>query len=210
MPIAEYRPPKGTSFARDMVRAPVALMERVIAMREPIVRARSSGFTFWVVCDGELARSVLQTDESSFVRPFAANHLFRVVSGANLFTTRDAEWAWRRSALHPGFQRDPMRDALPIIADAIDVELNRWPCDQRMHIQPLTMRIALASAARAMFGAQLTDEDIDTELASIDTVANWVMNRMGSLRSLPLIVPTRTNREMRARAVETSQHDLLG
>ena len=177
---------------------PLALLERMLAVGEPVLRSRVGPFVQLAVFDAELARHVLAAKAAQYPRPFIVNRIFRDVSGTNLFTTSRDAWAWRRKALQPSFQRGPIDDLAPAVERFISAEIAQLPAGRLADAQAWLASVTISVAATALFSRTLAT----TERQQLDgwfrDIANWTGNTVRTTVPTPKFVPTAANRRVKA------------
>src|SRR5262245_33975038 len=134
------------------------------------------------------------------------NRLLARVMGLSVLTAESADDAWleRRRIV----QRELGRESLPHAAGVVATEGRRliadWqtlggkPTDLERDMQRLTLNVIV----RVMFGAQVTESELEEARAAIDVAMEYVQTRWLGLMDIPLWVPTPLNRRFK-RALAT-------
>jgi len=184
-------------LGRELLRDPMQVMTDISKSPTPVVKSRAGLIPIFFVTDPALAIQVLQTDVDTFRRNPLLNHIFKTLSGDNLFTTSGEAWAWRRRAISPAFRSGPLTQTIGPIVGAIDAEIAGWPRSEPVDVQPLTMNMALAAAAGALFGAHLSPDRMSVVRDAMDSAVGWINHRLEHPLAGPAFLPTNTNRSMR-------------
>jgi cytochrome P450 len=177
---------------------PLALLDRMLAVGEPVLRSRIGPLVQLAVFDADLVRHVLSANANDYPRPFVVNRIFRDVSGTNLFTTTRGAWAWRRKALQPSFQRGPIEQLTQSVERFVSAEVAQLPAGRLADAQAWMASLTVSVAATALFSRSLTAP----ERAQLDgwfrDIATWTGNAVRTTVPVPKFVPTAANRKLKA------------
>ena len=165
----------------------------------PVVPLRMGPVKTWVVTDAGAARTMLVTDDASWMRPPATVAPIRVGVGENLFTQSNKKWALLQPHVAPAFRKKALEARLAEMRTLIDEEVCAIPLDQTTDLDLAMGRIALILAAWVLLGERL-DRGRAEEIASHQReVVRWVGDRLGQLSGF---IPV----AMSARAQVMKQH----
>jgi cytochrome P450 len=126
--------------------------------------------------------------------------------GKGLLTTHGEAWRTQRRLIQKGFDRKQLEALSAIMQDSLndslrsfDKQIGAGPVD----IYPQLMKMTFAMVARSLFGARLTDEDIELISDTICTVQEFIVRQTLEPYLNPWFAVSgelRRHEEMRARA----------
>jgi cytochrome P450 len=147
----------------------------------PLVALRLGPVKAWVVTDPDIARTMLVTESSSWMRPPASTVPIRMGVGENLFTQSDKAWAELQPSVAPAFRKKAIDPRLAEIDALIDDEVQQIPRDTTIDLELAMGRVALCVAAWVLLGERL-DSDRAEEIAHHQReVVRWVGERLGQM-----------------------------
>ena len=174
----------------------------------PVVALRMGPVKMWVITDAEVARRMLVTDASSWMRPPATVAPIRVGVGENLFTQSDKNWERVQPFVAPAFRRKALEARLAGIDSLIDDEVRSIPFDTTVDLELVTGRIALSLAAWVLLGERLDSTRADEIAHNQREVVRWVGERLGQLTGfIPIALGGRAKVMKRHRAVLNAYAD---
>jgi len=188
-----YRPSRPLGIFAEFGSDPIGLLDRLVEVDAPVVRAGGGVLPVWVVQRADAAVDVLQRDAASYRRPPTVNWIFRAVSGTNVFTSSGQEWQRRRRIIWPRLTQGAIDDAFDRMHRPIEAAFRNLGSGT-IPIQALGDRVAMAAIAAALFGDDATGRTIGDALSSSAPMADWLMSRLHQPLLGPPIVPTPSNR----------------
>jgi cytochrome P450 len=163
----------------------------------PVVALRMGPLYVWIVTDAEVARTVLVSDGSTWIRPPATLAPIRVGVGENLFTQSDKNWAKVQPLVAPAFRRKVLEPRLATIDAVIEDEAQAIPLDADIDLERVMARIALRLAAWVLLGEELDRARADELAQHQRAVVGWVGARLGQLTGFLPFAPGAAGREMK-------------
>jgi cytochrome P450 len=147
----------------------------------PVVALRLGPVKTFVVTDADAARTMLVTDDASWMRPPATVAPIRIGVGENLFTQSDEAWALLQPQVAPAFRRKALDARLAGMDELIGEEVRAIPLDTPIDLELTTSRIALILAAWVLLGERLDRARAEEISAHQREVVRWVGERLGEL-----------------------------
>jgi cytochrome P450 len=174
----------------------------------PVVALRMGPVKTWVITDAEVARRMLVTDASSWMRPPATVAPLRVGVGENLFTQSDKNWERVQPFVAPAFRRKALEPRLAGIDSLIADEVGSIPFDTTIDLELVTGRIALSLAAWVLLGERLDSTRAEEIAHNQREVVRWVGERLGQLTGfIPIALGGRAKVMKRHRAALNAYAD---
>jgi cytochrome P450 len=167
------------------------------AAQGPLVALRMGPIKLWVITDPELARTVLVSEGSSWMRPPATLTPIRLAVGENLFTQSDKNWAKVQPFVAPAFRRKALEPRLAELDALIDDEARAIPLDTDVDLEQAMGRIALRLAAWVLLGEDLDRARADELSRHQRAVVGWVGARLGQLTGFLPFAPGAAGKEMK-------------
>lgn len=159
------------------------------------------GFThLYQVNHPDGAQYVLQTNHKNYSRNSFGNHLIKLVTGLNLFTSDGDYWLNQRRLMQPAFHRRNYDHFGKIMTDAALRIIERWQPAVRegtyLDIHKEMMRLTMEVVGQALFSVDLSGDSSVLGKAFI-TSTGYVQFRFNTPLYPPLAIPTRANREVK-------------
>lgn len=201
-PVPEASGPWPFGKAFELARAPHLVPAELGWHHGGLARFRLLRHPFLAVTDPAIARHILQHD--SYRRSYHYT-TYQAVLGLGLFSTDGEHWARRRRMVLPAFRRERMPRFAPVMRDCVLAMLERWDeeCRQGRPVNAAleTQRVTLAVIGRALLSATVDTRAADRFAQAVQEAMILVRRRNTSALRLPLWIPTRTNRKLRATRV---------
>ncbi len=161
-----------------------------------VVTYRVLGQPAYQFASPDFAHEVLVAKAKSLAKPKNQKRAFGRIIGNNLFTSDGATWFGRRRLLGPLFQPQVIDRYREIV---IRQASHGWGqvSGEEVNLSETASRIALLSAAEALFGATVHDH-ADRFLEVVTQLQGAVSRQILSPVLLPLWIPTRDNRTVRS------------
>lgn len=152
----------------EMVNERVGFIEHVAREQLPLVRAKAMLGEVLVVCDPELARTVLADEAQAYEKTNLTKFCGAPLGGEGLFLSEGALWKRQRKLVAPLFHQqfleryaDEMcaciRDATGALRDGMEVSVPSMMTDVTMQIAMLTLFGTSVSGETRELGAAITD-----------------------------------------------------
>jgi cytochrome P450 len=151
----------------------------------------------WIITDPEIAREMLVTDSTNWIRPSTARTPICLGVGENLFTQSEKAWAVTQPALSPAFRKRSLEPRLAQMTALIDRELATVSSGSSVDVVALTGRMAMSIASTVLFGFDLPPERSALIAKHQYDLVTWVGNRIGSLLASVPFSFSSSAREMR-------------
>lgn len=168
----------------------------------PVTALRMGPLKAFIVSDPVVAKTMLVTDDASWVRPPALVVPMRVAVGENLFTQRDRAWARLQPALAPAFRKSALAQRLGSLNALIDEHVQALPLNTTVDLDLATAQIALVVAAWVLLGEHL-DRTRAAELTHHQReVVRWLGPQVGKPSAIvPMALGARGRAMKQHRAV---------
>jgi cytochrome P450 len=168
----------------------------------PLVAMRMGPVRVWVVTDSAAARTMLQSDSESWIRPPALVVPIRVGVGENLFTQSEKAWAELQPAVAPAFRRRALDERLASIDALVADEVSALPLDHEVDLELAMGRIALILAAWVLLGERLDSARAESFARHQREVVAWVGVKLGKLSGILPFASGARGRAMRRERAE--------
>jgi cytochrome P450 len=133
-----------------------------------------------VTIDPAVIQHVLKTNAENYQKSEIQVRRMGHFLGKGLLTTHGEPWRTQRRLIQKGFDRKQldalssiMQDSLAESLQDFDEQIRSGPVD----IYPQLMKMTFAMVARSLFGARLTNEDIDLVSHTICTVQEFIVRQ---------------------------------
>lgn len=178
-------------------RDPLGLYQRAWREHGDIVRLRAlPGVHFYLLAHPEYVEHVLATNHKNYRKPDSFNKSAGLLAGTGLLTDEGPSWLRRRKLVQPAFARQRLAALDGPVVRATEAMLGRWDRDQEVQaldILPEMMKLSLAVAGGALFGADISGEADEVGRAYREAFAH-ISYRMNHPFSAPTWLPTSRNR----------------
>lgn len=164
----------------------------------------------YFISDPDHVRHVLVANARNYDKQTMQYRGLSVLTGEGLLTADPPLWRERRAVVQPAFHHEAVAGMRTDVEAAVDSALARWKFLEVIDVEAEMMQLALDIVGRTLFGADVATESDDlshTTLRALDAVVARAQQPL----SLPLSVPTRGNRRLRAavRALDEAVARLL-
>ena len=156
---------------------------------------------FYLISHPDLVEQALIQQKDIFVKMYDAGRPngLSLVLGNGLVTSQGALWKKQRRLIQPVFYRGNVAKMLPqILSAGIDM-LARWdelPTNAEINIADEMMRMTLEVITQTMFSTSVLSQ-IDQIGPALETALRYAVKTIQNPLTLPLSLPTRTNREFK-------------
>jgi cytochrome P450 len=164
------------------------------------------GVWFYLVTHPDGVEHVLAKNAKNYRKPDVLIKPVRLLMGNGLFSSEGDLWLRQRRLMQPAFHRQQLAHLSRQMVDAAGALVEEWErsaVGQVIDVVPAMMRLTLRIAGLTLFSHDLSGE-ADTLGRAFRVVFAHVSRRMNSQLTLPLWVPTPSNRRVR------HARDLLG
>jgi cytochrome P450 len=163
----------------------------------PLVALRMGPAQTWIVTDPDAARTMLVTDDGSWVRPPTVRAPIALAVGDNLFSQSNRAWAATQPSVAPVFRKRTLEKRLAGMEAIIDDEVGALAYDTSIDLELAMGRIALRLAALVLLGEQLDATRADELAHHQREVVGWVGKRLGELTGFIPVAPGAAGKEMK-------------
>jgi len=187
-------------FFLDGTRDPIKILSKLKSEYGSTVRLRFPDFggEVLLVSDPEIMEQVLLKQQKHFEKPdSAATEDVEEIMGQGLLTTDGETWRRQHRVLMPHFQENSVESMIPIAHEETERLLDRWTAPdfkQPFDLFPEMKRVGLRFISRALFGYEMTEQQVREIRDSIDTLRSVYRHRRTSLFTVPFWLPTSRNR----------------
>ena len=175
-------------------RDPVAFW-RTTAQRGPLVQIRLGFIRRLVVNDAEIARHLLVTRRTNYIKDQRLKRILETGSGEVLATSDGEAWSWRRRLMQPAFGHRPVKRLLGTIEAELEPMLAQWSDGDTVDMLTAMKTLTLRIICRAMFSAGSSGQERALHEAYA-RLGRGLVRRATQLLRTPLWVPSRDNREL--------------
>ncbi|HLF91567.1 MAG TPA: cytochrome P450 [Anaerolineales bacterium] len=164
------------------------------------------GFTHLIqVSHPDAVQHVLQYNNKNYSRESFGNHLVKMITGLNLFTSDKDYWLNQRRLMQPAFHRRKYDFFGKVMTDAAQRMIQRWqPAIQRseyLDMHKEMVRLTMEVVGQSLFSVDLSDDSSTLGKAFI-TTTGYIQYRFNTPLYPPLAIPTRLNREVKQAMVD--------
>jgi cytochrome P450 len=163
----------------------------------PLAAIRLGPLTIWVVTDAGIARQVLLTEETGWIRPSYFTNPTRQAIGDNLFTLSEEQWQAINPALAPHFRSASFSSRLSQAESMVTEDIASWSKGALIDLDLATSRLVLRCAALLLLGDELTIERANELVVHQRALMAWLGERI-STPSAALPFRLGTGRDMKA------------
>jgi cytochrome P450 len=177
-----------------------------------IVRIPLGPMTVHVLFHPDMVRHVLTANASNYWkgRTFEKTTAYL---GRGLATAEGPAWQTQRRRMNPPFQRDALRDLVPIMVGTIEDMLERWRQRARqgasVDLSAEFQRLAMEVVARALFGRDVPQQSISRIIAAMKIALKHTARRTMCPINIPDSLPLPSNLRFR-KAIETIDQLVYG
>ncbi|MEO1620882.1 MAG: cytochrome P450 [Cyanobacteria bacterium J06632_3] len=168
------------------------------------------GFTIFSSVHPDHAEHILSTHSARYAKPDFFLKPMGLVQGQGLFSSEGDVWKRQRRLMQPAFQQKKVLQLHSAIRDCIQSMLVEWaakPEGEVFNVADEMTRLTLNIVGKTLFGTDIND-DSSRLRSALRIAVEYVYSRLASPVSLPLWVPSQTNREFQ-RAKQTIDEIVL-
>ena len=148
------------------------------------------------ITEANLAHQALVTHNDAFTKgPAVGKHLVKVL-GNGLLTSHGEDHRAQRKALAPKFSPRHIAQFIQTKIELTEAMLDRWRNQECEDFDSEMNTLTMLIAARTMFGAAMTAEDLNTISEGVTLANHWVIKQSMSLLRAPSWMPTPDNRRI--------------
>ncbi|MEM8505807.1 MAG: cytochrome P450 [Cyanobacteria bacterium P01_D01_bin.1] len=155
------------------------------------------GFTIFLSMHPDHAEHILSTHSENYEKPDFFLKPMGLVQGKGLFSSEGEHWQQHRRLMQPAFQQRRLVRLHGVIWDCVESLLREWeekPAGEVIDIAAEMKRLTLKIVGLALFSVDISDES--NRLAQALRIGvEYVYGRLTTPLSLPVWVPTPTNRQ---------------
>ena len=196
----EYRGRWLRGSMRDLRTNPLAFYTAVWRKCGGFARIRAvPGVWFYAVTHPDGVEHILQKNYKNYRKPDVLIKPVRLLVGNGLFSSEGDFWLRQRRLMQPAFRQQQiavLSRQMAAAAAALVEEWGRGESGRVIDVVPDMMRLSLRIASTTLFSHDVSGE-ADTLGRAFRTVMAYVSRRMNSQLTLPLWVPTASNRALR-------------
>jgi cytochrome P450 len=183
----------------EVLRDPLGFQLRARERFGDVVRFRNGTILVHFLYHPDHVRRVLHDCQKHYLRGWQYR-LLRRLFGDNLVVSDGDFWMRQRRLAQPAFHRDRLAKYAEVMVDATGQMLGRWgdaAAEQAIDVWREMSRLTLAIAGRALF-SQDASQEADAVGREFGIVASYLEQRFNKPLTLPVWVPTATNRQFKA------------
>jgi cytochrome P450 len=169
--------------------------------------------TLYIVAHPDYVQHVLQQQHRNYIKAVSYKKL-QAILGEGLLTSDGEYWLKQRRLMQPIFHRDKIAFFQRIIAQQIDVQMERWK-DYARTGSPVNLftemsDLALRIVCEALLGVDIS-KDSKSAIAEVPHLLHFITNRVFSPFNLPLRWPLPAHQRFKASMQRLSQliHELI-
>jgi cytochrome P450 len=170
------RPRYPGELIRVALRDPLELFQRMAAAGGDLVRARVGPREIFLLNHPELVRALLSYHGDALVKERALR-LSRAVLGDGLVTSDGARHRRQRRVLLPGFHPRRVAASAGVMVARAEQRSAAWRDGETIEIDTEMMRLTLAIAAEALFGAELREDLAELQRAVLTALTLFDRHR---------------------------------
>ncbi|MCB9797773.1 MAG: cytochrome P450 [Alphaproteobacteria bacterium] len=176
---------------------PMGFLEDNARAHGDLVGFRFLGMPAVQVNHPDALREVLVNAEGAFVKGLGVEG-FRPLVGQGLLLNEGEDHRRQRRLMQPAFHRQRIQGYGAVMLEEALAVRARWQEGQRVDMAEEMMGLTLRVAARALFGAQVSEADIVEVAQAMQAFTTWYHQSTHPAAPLLQALPSRVNREMRA------------
>ncbi len=170
-------------------------------LRYPVGPPIGPGFAFYLVCDPDGVKHVLQDNHKNYSKDTFQYNLLSTITGQGLLTSDGDFWLRQRRLAQPAFHRARVAGFGPLMLDAAQAMLARWDAHaaagEPIDVAEEMMHVALQIVGKALFSAEIGGQADDLAQATL-TVLDHIVHRARTFGVVPEWLPTPGNRRHKA------------
>ena len=175
---------------------PLSLVTR-LGHKHPFVQLRFGPVYNSLLTHPDYIQHVLQVNNRNYVKD---QRFVRIVdlAGASLFTTDGEQWLRRRRLMQPAFHQKQIAHFSQIMVSETERRLAQWQTTIVARHQPIDIEAEMMSLTMKVIGQAMFSMDISQDVENLHEAfaitSHFVAERVNSILSLPMFVPTAKNR----------------
>lgn len=181
---------------RAMRRDPLGFLTQIARAHGDAVVLRFVTKHVVLLTDPALIQEVLVQRHRSFRKHFALRSA-KVVLREGLLTSEGEHWMAQRRQAQPAFRAERLRHYASVMVTTTAEHLAQWPRQTAFDVHAAALRLTAAIVSRCLFGTDLGEDAARVEQAMQELTTTFRL-RLERLLPLPLWVPTRLHRRVRA------------
>jgi cytochrome P450 len=163
----------------------------------------------FLVSQPRLIEEILVSNAKNFTKHFGIRML-RGTLGNGLLTSEGEFWLRQRRLIQPAFSRERIGAYAPVMVELASRVGEQWRDGETRDIHADMTRLTLEIIARAMFGADVSEQAVVVGEA-VAVLADGLIRRFQSLIRLPAYIPTPGNlrRRQSAAKIDAILYDII-
>jgi cytochrome P450 len=186
------RPP--VSDLQALRDGPHAFLLQVARNYGPTVRYPVGPLAVYLVTGPEGVKRVLQDNHKNYSKDTFQYNLLSTITGDGLLTSDGDFWLRQRRLAAPAFHKTRVQAFAPMMVEAAEQMLARWPASGEIDVAAEMMHVALQIVGKAMFSAEIGDQADELATATL-TVLDHIVGRARTFGVVPEWLPTKGNRQ---------------
>ena len=170
--------------------------ERLHEQYGDAVRIKILTKTYYLFLHPEHNREILVDKGNDFIKGQQYKEL-RLILGNGLLTSQEPDWSFQRKLLNPLFGKEGMNLSLMHIKDVSQSKIDKYRTGIEMNWTKAMFDFTIDVAVKSFFGSALSDEDKELFNKISVNCIRLVSKRMSNPLALPLVIPTKENRELK-------------
>lgn len=170
-------------------------------LRYPVGPPIGPGFAFYLVCDPDGVKHVLQDNHKNYSKDTFQYNLLSSITGKGLLTSDGDFWLRQRRLAQPAFNKARVAGFGPLMVELAQAMLARWDtlaaAGEAIDVAEEMMHLALQIVGKALFSAEIGDQADELAQATL-TVLDHIVHRARTFGIVPEWLPTRGNRRHKA------------
>ncbi len=175
---------------------PHAFLLQVARSYGPTVRYPVGPLAVYLVTGPDGVKRVLQDNSKNYCKDTFQYNLLSTITGDGLLTSDGDFWLRQRRLAAPAFHKTRVQGFAPMMTEAAEQMLARWPETGQLDIAAEMMHVALQIVGKAMFSAEIGDQADELATATL-TVLDHIVGRARTFGVVPEWLPTKGNRAHR-------------
>jgi cytochrome P450 len=176
---------------------PHAFLLQVARNYGPTVRYPVGPLAVYLVTGPDGVKRVLQDNHKNYCKDTFQYNLLSTITGDGLLTSDGDFWLRQRRLAAPAFHKTRVQAFAPMMAEAAEQMLARWPESGQIDAAAEMMHVALQIVGKAMFSAEIGDQADELATATL-TVLDHIVGRARTFGVVPEWLPTKGNRQHKA------------
>ncbi|MGQ9768480.1 MAG: cytochrome P450, partial [Anaerolineae bacterium] len=170
-------------------------------LRYPIGPPIGPAFAFYLVCDPDGVKHVLQDNHKNYSKDTFQYNLLSTITGQGLLTSDGDYWLRQRRLAQPAFHRARIYSFAPTMLAITQRMLDRWRGHAAQN-EPIDVAAEMMHVALQIVGATLLSIEIGDQADALAratlTVLDHIVHRARTFGIVPEWLPTRGNRRYKA------------